>query len=54
MEQAQEIALANPDRQENMMKKLEKGEFTVRDLKEQMATIMGMCVWLLFRSPCAD
>lgn len=50
MEQAQEIALANPDRQENMMKKLEKGEFTVRDLKEQMATIMGMCVRCLLSS----
>ncbi|KAL8279927.1 hypothetical protein RQP46_007777 [Phenoliferia psychrophenolica] len=42
MEQAQEMAMANPDRQQNMMKKFEKGEFTVRDLKEQMATIMGM------------
>ncbi|KAI5477073.1 hypothetical protein MNV49_006872 [Pseudohyphozyma bogoriensis] len=42
MENAQEIAMANPERQENMMKKLEKGEFTIRDLKEQMATIMGM------------
>lgn len=45
MEHAQEMALANPDRQENMMKKLEKGEFTVRDLKEQMATVMGMRVF---------
>jgi len=44
VERAQEMAMANPERQENMMKKLEKGEFTVRDLKEQMQTIMNMCV----------
>ncbi|BGP40635.1 Signal recognition particle [Rhodotorula kratochvilovae] len=42
VERAQEMALANPERQENMIKKLEKGEFTVRDLKEQMQTIMNM------------
>ncbi|KAM0751547.1 signal recognition particle protein [Meredithblackwellia eburnea MCA 4105] len=42
METAQEMAMANPERQENMMKKLEKGEFSIRDLKEQLATIMGM------------
>ncbi|KAK4703521.1 signal recognition particle subunit SRP54, partial [Phenoliferia sp. Uapishka_3] len=41
-ETMQEMALANPDRQVNMMKKLEKGEFTIRDLKDQMATISGM------------
>lgn len=44
VERAQEMALANPERQEKMMKKLEKGEFTVRDLKDQLATVMGMCV----------
>ncbi|GAA5884418.1 hypothetical protein JCM3774_006396 [Rhodotorula dairenensis] len=42
VERAQEMALANPERQENMMKKLEKGEFTIRDLKEQLNTVMGM------------
>ncbi|BGP25170.1 signal recognition particle 54 kDa protein [Rhodotorula toruloides] len=42
VERAQEMALANPERQEKMMKKLEKGEFTVRDLKDQLATVMGM------------
>lgn len=42
MEHAQEMALANPQRQENMMKKLEKGEFTIRDMKDQFATVMGM------------
>ncbi|GAA5995201.1 hypothetical protein JCM5350_008211 [Sporobolomyces pararoseus] len=42
VERAQEIAMANPERQESMMKKLEKGEFTVRDLKDQLQTIMGM------------
>ncbi|ORY36619.1 signal recognition particle, SRP54 subunit, M-domain-containing protein [Leucosporidium creatinivorum] len=36
------MAMANPERQENLMKKFEKGEFTVRDLKDQLATIMGM------------
>ncbi len=47
VERAQEMAMANPERQENMMKKLEKGEFTIRDLKEQLNTVMGMCVPLL-------
>lgn len=42
VEQAQEMAMANPERQENLMKKFQKGEFTVRDLKDQLATIMGM------------
>lgn len=44
LEQAQEVAMANPERQENFMKKLEKGEFTIRDLKDQLQTIMNMCV----------
>ncbi|KAM0789152.1 hypothetical protein ACM66B_000003 [Microbotryomycetes sp. NB124-2] len=42
LEQAQEAAMANPERQENLMKKLEKGEFTIRDLKDQLQTIMNM------------
>ncbi|GAA5935157.1 RNA-binding signal recognition particle subunit SRP54 [Sporobolomyces koalae] len=42
VERAQELAMANPERQETMMKKLEKGEFTVRDLKDQLQTIAGM------------
>ncbi|SCZ89328.1 BZ3500_MvSof-1268-A1-R1_Chr9g10369 [Microbotryum saponariae] len=42
VEHAQEMAKANPQRRENLMKKLEKGEFTIADLKEQMATITGM------------
>ncbi|KDE04130.1 hypothetical protein MVLG_05421 [Microbotryum lychnidis-dioicae p1A1 Lamole] len=42
VEHAQEMANANPQRRENLMKKLEKGEFTIGDLKEQMATITGM------------
>lgn len=58
MEHAQEMALANPGRQENMMKKLvEKGEFSIRDLKDQMATIMGMSVSSSFHTlfqPAAD
>ncbi|GAA6018757.1 hypothetical protein JCM10207_005568 [Rhodosporidiobolus poonsookiae] len=41
-ERAQELAAQNPERQEKMMRNLEKGVFTVRDLKEQMSTIMGM------------
>jgi hypothetical protein len=44
VEHAQEMALADPSRQENLIKKLEKGEFSVRDLKDQLATIMGMYV----------
>ncbi|GAA6009726.1 RNA-binding signal recognition particle subunit SRP54, partial [Rhodotorula paludigena] len=41
VERAQEMALADPARQENMIKKLEKGEFTVRDLKDQLQTVMN-------------
>lgn len=42
IEQAQEMAHADPTRQENLMKKFEKGEFSIRDLKEQLAMIAGM------------
>lgn len=42
LEQAQEMATADPSRQENLMKKFEKGEFAIRDLKEQLAMIAGM------------
>lgn len=42
MEHAEEMALADPGRRETMMKKLEKGEFSIRDLKDQMSSVMGM------------
>ncbi|GAA5911600.1 hypothetical protein JCM6882_008049 [Rhodosporidiobolus microsporus] len=42
VERAQEMALADPGRQERMVKRLQEGVFTVRDLKEQLNTIMGM------------
>lgn len=42
MDKAEEMAIANPDRQENLMKKFEKGEFTIRDMKEQLSMVMSM------------
>ncbi|GAA5857834.1 hypothetical protein JCM8547_005997 [Rhodosporidiobolus lusitaniae] len=42
VERAQEMALQDPERQERMVKRLQEGVFTVRDLKEQLGTIMGM------------
>lgn len=45
IEQAQEVARADPDRQKKMREKLEKGEFTLRDFKEQMSTVLNMHVF---------
>ncbi|GAA5935928.1 hypothetical protein JCM10213_002157 [Rhodosporidiobolus nylandii] len=42
VERAQEMAMADPGRQERMVKRLQEGVFTVRDLKEQLSTVMGM------------
>ncbi|GAA6032316.1 hypothetical protein JCM8097_008115 [Rhodosporidiobolus ruineniae] len=42
VERAQEMAMADPERQERMVKRLQEGVFTVRDLKDQLATIAGM------------
>ncbi len=42
IEHAREMQMNNPGGATTLLKKMEKGEFTVRDLKEQMATVMGM------------
>ncbi|BEJ16291.1 hypothetical protein CspHIS471_0508960 [Cutaneotrichosporon sp. HIS471] len=42
MEHMQDMALANPDRQKDLAKKLEQGKFSIRDWREQLSTIMGM------------
>lgn len=38
----QDVAMANPERQKAMQKKLEKGEFALRDWREQLSNIMNM------------
>jgi signal recognition particle GTPase len=44
MEQMQDIqSTRDPKKQEAMMQKIEKGIFTIRDMKEQMSTVMSMC-----------
>ncbi|PWN28226.1 SRP54-domain-containing protein [Jaminaea rosea] len=43
MEKMEEVRNQNPERQKELMKKLEEGgKFTVRDWKEQLGNIMGM------------
>ena len=44
IESAKEMQELNPGRQEKMMEKFEKGEFSVRDMREQMMNIMSMYV----------
>ena len=39
------MARANPDRQKDLAKKLEQGKFSIRDWREQLSNIMGMCVF---------
>ncbi|RSH77930.1 Signal recognition particle [Apiotrichum porosum] len=42
MEHMQDMAMADPDRQKNLAKKLEQGKFSIRDWREQLSNIMGM------------
>lgn len=43
MDRVQEVAMANPDRQKEMLKKIEEGgTFTIRDWREQLGNIMSM------------
>lgn len=42
----QDMAMANPDRQKDLAKKLEQGKFSIRDWREQLSNIMGMFVYL--------
>lgn len=38
----QDMAMANPDRQKEMAKKLESGKFSIRDWREQLSNMMSM------------
>jgi hypothetical protein len=40
----QDVAMANPDKQKAMAKKLEEGKFALRDWREQLSTLMNMWV----------
>ena len=42
------MAMANPDRQKEMAKKLTEGKFSIRDWREQLGSMMNMYVVLLF------
>ncbi|CAO1636167.1 unnamed protein product [Sympodiomycopsis kandeliae] len=43
MDKMEEVRGSNPERQEELMKKLESGgKFTIRDWKEQLGNVMGM------------
>lgn len=44
VEHMQDVAAQNPDRQKEMVKKLEEGKLSIRDWKEQIQTVMSMCV----------
>ncbi|KAI5450557.1 Signal recognition particle [Naganishia albida] len=41
-EHMQDVAMANPDKQKAMAKKLEEGKFALRDWREQLSTLMNM------------
>jgi len=38
------MAMANPDRQKEMAKKLTEGKFSIRDWREQLGSMMNMYV----------
>lgn len=43
MDKVQEVQMANPERQQEMLKKIEQGgTFTIRDWREQLSNIMSM------------
>ncbi|KAF8522260.1 SRP54-type protein [Hysterangium stoloniferum] len=44
MEHMKDVAAQNPDRQKEMVKKLEEGKLSIRDWKEQIQTVMNMQV----------
>lgn len=49
VEQMQDIAAANPDKQKEVLKNLEQGKFSIKDWREQMQTVMNM---YLYSSSC--
>jgi signal recognition particle subunit SRP54 len=42
MEHMQDLATANPDKQQEMAKKLEEGKLSIRDWREQISNVMNM------------
>lgn len=48
MEHMQDIATQNPDKQKEMVKKLEEGKLSIRDWREQMQNVMNMYEILSF------
>ena len=43
MEHMQSMAMANPERHKDIAKNIEEGKLTIRDWREQLSNIMGMC-----------
>ena len=50
VEHMQDMAAQNPDRQKEMVKKLEEGKLSIRDWKEQIQQVMNMSVYFAVRS----
>ena len=42
MEHMQDLATQNPDKQKEMVKKLEEGKLSIRDWREQLSNVMNM------------
>lgn len=42
MEMTKDLQMSNPDKAKDMMKRVEQGIFTIRDMKEQLSNIMNM------------
>lgn len=42
MEHMQDLATQNPDKQKEMVKKLEEGKLSIRDWREQIQNVMNM------------
>jgi signal recognition particle GTPase len=51
MEHMQDIATQYPDKQKEIAKKLEEGKLSIRDWREQLTSIMSMCVTHTFFIP---
>lgn len=55
MEHVQDVSSLNdPKKQQDMLNKMEKGVFTIRDMREQMNTVLSMCVVLTPWTALAD
>lgn len=43
MEHMQDMVMANPEKQQAMVKSLEEGKLSIRQWREQISNVMGMC-----------